>query len=108
MSAAQKKLRATQAALADIEARLAAERATYAKPPPNNLTELKRTAAKREWEAKLLLGQADLESGEVALTEAAKSEVAKRKASIDAASKQVSMARTAIQKPSGSPVKRTP
>ena len=101
VSAAQKKLRATQAALADIEARLAAERATYAKPPPNNLTELKRTAAKREWEAKLLLGQADLESGEVALTEAAKSEVAKRKASIDAASKQVSMARTAIQKAEG-------
>lgn len=101
VSAAQKKLRATQAALADIEARLAAERATYTKPPPNNLTELKRTAAKREWEAKLLLGQADLESGEVALTEAARSEVAKRKASIDAASKQVSMARTAIQKAEG-------
>ncbi len=101
VSASQRKLQSAQAALVDIEARLAAETATWARPQPPNLPELTQTAAKREGQAMLALAKADLESAEVAFTEAGQLETDKRKVPTLAAAKQISDARLRIQKTEG-------
>ena len=98
VAAAQGKLQAAKEYFLDMEARLAAEQASYSKPQPANIADLKRKASLLERQARLTGTKATLELAEIAVSDAGWLPEDKRKTALDAANKQLAQAKLEFQK----------